>query len=180
MTTTTARDQRAATDRQVGYITSLIDARETPETAPVWSRSPQHFQNHLATHDMTMAQASRVIEYLKGLPLKPNAPVAPVQLSAGVYRASLTGEGKPGQLYKVYPARGHGGMLAKVIVQDETGWHFEYAGAARRFVEPSGRLTLEEAKAFGASTGWCCACGAELTDPDSIAAGIGPICATKF
>lgn len=33
---------------------------------------------------------------------------------------------------------------------------------------------------YGKLTGSCSCCGRELTDPDSIAAGIGPICATKF
>ncbi len=36
------------------------------------------------------------------------------------------------------------------------------------------------AVAHGLKTGNCSCCGRELTDPDSIAAGIGPICATKY
>jgi len=32
----------------------------------------------------------------------------------------------------------------------------------------------------GKATGICCCCGRELTDPQSIAAGIGPICADKW
>jgi hypothetical protein len=139
--TTAAQAQRPVTDRQLGYITSLLDSREMPEAGYPWGPTLQHFQAHLERHGMTMAQASRVIEYLKALPLKPSAPVAPAQLSAGVYRASVTGEGQPGELYRVYPARGHGGMLAKEIIQDEDGVRFEYAGAARRFVSPSGRLS---------------------------------------
>lgn len=35
----------------------------------------------------------------------------------------------------------------------------------------------EAARAYGKATGICCCCGRELTDPNSIAAGIGPICA---
>ena len=34
-----------------------------------------------------------------------------------------------------------------------------------------------EARAYGKRTGICCCCGRTLTNPDSIAAGIGPICA---
>lgn len=41
------------------------------------------------------------------------------------------------------------------------------------------RLTLEEAKDFGLKTGVCCCCGAILTNPESIALGIGPICRGK-
>lgn len=32
----------------------------------------------------------------------------------------------------------------------------------------------------GRETGKCCCCGRELTDPESIAAGIGPVCATNW
>lgn len=39
---------------------------------------------------------------------------------------------------------------------------------------------LEAAKRYGKLTGRCCSCGRELTDPASIEAGIGPICAEKF
>lgn len=39
---------------------------------------------------------------------------------------------------------------------------------------------LGTAKAHGKLAGRCCSCGRELTDENSIAAGIGPICAEKF
>jgi len=38
-------------------------------------------------------------------------------------------------------------------------------------------MTLEQAKAFGHSHGYCIRCGAQLTDPKSVEAGIGPVCA---
>jgi hypothetical protein len=36
------------------------------------------------------------------------------------------------------------------------------------------------AKAYGIKTGTCSCCGRTLTDPKSISAGIGPICADRF
>lgn len=36
------------------------------------------------------------------------------------------------------------------------------------------------AKAHGLQVGWCSCCGRELTDPNSIALGIGPICAENY
>ena len=39
---------------------------------------------------------------------------------------------------------------------------------------------LETAKKYGKLSGRCCSCGRDLTDPASIEAGIGPICAQKF
>jgi len=39
---------------------------------------------------------------------------------------------------------------------------------------------LAAAKRYGKLAKRCCSCGLDLTHPDSIAAGIGPICARKF
>lgn len=36
------------------------------------------------------------------------------------------------------------------------------------------------ARRYGKETGICCCCGKELTDPASVEAGIGPVCATKW
>ena len=37
-----------------------------------------------------------------------------------------------------------------------------------------------EARLYGMRTGTCACCGRELTDPNSIEAGIGPICAENW
>lgn len=39
---------------------------------------------------------------------------------------------------------------------------------------------LGAAVASGKKNGWCACCGKELTDPDSVKLGIGPVCAKKF
>jgi hypothetical protein len=39
---------------------------------------------------------------------------------------------------------------------------------------------LAAAVKYGKLSGRCCSCGRDLTDPASIEAGIGPVCATKF
>jgi hypothetical protein len=124
-----------------------------------------------------MVEASNLIEMIKAQPKREDAGRDNGTLTPGVYRATN------GTLYRVYPARAdRTRLLAKEIIVDGMLNHvtFEYAGAANRFVHPEGRLTLEEAKAFGQLYGYCCVCGTELTDPESIAAGIGPVCATKF
>lgn len=38
----------------------------------------------------------------------------------------------------------------------------------------------EAARQYGRDTGTCSCCGRQLTDPESVAAGIGPICAAKW
>lgn len=52
--------------------------------------------------------------------------------------------------------------------------------ATRDQIVRVGRDPLAEAVAHGKATGQCSCCGRELTDPASIAAGIGPICAENF
>jgi len=57
--------------------------------------------------------------------------------------------------------------------------HFVYDPGAVRRLRPEHRMSLEEAKEFGALYGTCCVCGRTLTNEDSIEAGIGPVCAGK-
>lgn len=78
----------------------------------------------------------------------------------------------PGALY----VKDRGEYVGKIV-----GGRWQPTGAAGADVLP----LLEEiakdpagaARFFGRKTGVCCCCGRELTDPESVAAGIGPICA---
>lgn len=103
-------------------------------------------------------------------------PLAPkVELTGGMYRTP------EGVIYKVQVAHhGSGELYAKELVGgDRSGWAFEYAKGAIRKLHPEWKMTLDEAKAFGKLYGVCCVCAAVLTDENSIAAGIGPICSGK-
>lgn len=57
---------------------------------------------------------------------------------------------------------------------------WEYVAGGLRTVATGRPMTLDEAKAYGKLYGRCMVCGATLTDPESIAAGIGPICAGRW
>lgn len=100
----------------------------------------------------------------------------------GMYR-------KAGSIYKVQKAvHGSGQNYAKRLVETATidrktgkpKWKFEYAPGFVYELRPEHMLTLEQAREFGALYGTCCVCGRTLTNEESIAAGIGPICAEKF
>lgn len=80
-------------------------------------------------------------------------------------------------IYKVIPSRTGGRFYAMRL---EPNGKFQYAKGAIYNITPEMRLTLDSAKAFGHKTGRCGCCGRELTNPDSIAAGIGPICAERY
>jgi len=70
----------------------------------------------------------------------------------------------------------NGFLVAREITRDGKRNYIGKAGLAGL----GEKLSLEEAKAFGRKTGVCIACGALLTDPVSIEAGIGPTCASKW
>lgn len=76
---------------------------------------------------------------------------------------------------------GSGNLYAKALVQDEEGdWFFEYRPGLIREVSNQTKLTLEQAREWGALYGTCAVCGATLTNETSIEAGIGPVCRRKF
>lgn len=113
-----------------------------------------------------------------------------VDLDAGMYRMDET-------IYKVQVAvHGSGHPYAKRLTATdycrECGthkvdheaeehefkikWVFDYAPGAIHKLQAEHRMTLEEAKEFGALYGTCCVCGRTLTNETSIEAGIGPVC----
>lgn len=97
----------------------------------------------------------------------------------GMYQTS------DGTIYKVQIAKnGSGNLYAKRLILDTdqrgTSARFEYAPGAIHNLYADQRMTTEQAAAFGALYGICCNCGRDLTDEDSIARGIGPICAKNF
>lgn len=96
-----------------------------------------------------------------------------------------------GVIYKVQEARnGSGRLYAKrlntfqidVNADGEPVYksEFEYAPGIVTKLTNANRMTLDEAKEFGALYGNCCACGRDLTNELSIELGIGPVCRSKF
>lgn len=166
-----------ATEKQIGFLRKLMDERELPYTEDVLAK--------LGKRD-----ASALIDTLLKTPKPVKTPAAPAprprstspEVTEGMYRNPQTGE-----IFKVQRAvHGSGHPYAKVLVvetDEETGEHFASFEMARGMVyrlKAEWKLTLEEAKAFGALYGTCCVCARTLTDEKSIEAGIGPICAGKF
>jgi hypothetical protein len=100
----------------------------------------------------------------------------PGPATVGMYR-------RGGQIYKVdWTSNGH--LFAKVatVSQDGIGrtvvsWTGAKGMVAR--LTQAHRMDVDEVAAFGKLTGTCMRCGIELTHPDSVAAGIGPVCAKR-
>lgn len=88
-----------------------------------------------------------------------------------------------GQIYKVQHAvHGSGRQYAKLLVITELGGRgsFEYAPGVVGRIRPEHRMTMEQAREFGALYGMCVRCGRVLTREDSIERMMGEICANKI
>jgi hypothetical protein len=94
------------------------------------------------------------------------------KVTEGMYRKS------DGVIFKVQRAvNGSGNLYAKELVNDYGDhWTFRYAKGAINTLTLEDKMTVEQAREFGALYGTCMICGRTLTDEVSIAHGIGPIC----
>lgn len=179
MSTTTA----PATAKQVNFANVLIDAVDalvwqvgTPEDQEAWTQQvrPFHLDEVKAGRKNASAAIDRLIalrDHYRGLAREQASAAAPAkaEVPEGMHYVQ-------GTVWKVQRSQ-HGRLYAKELV-DGT---FEYRGARPlASLSDATMMTLEDAQEFGKLYGVCCRCGATLTDEDSIAAGIGPICATYF
>jgi Family of unknown function (DUF6011) len=157
-------DFTPASEAQVNYYVSLMG-----------QKMKRGFTKDDITTPLSKKDAMRLIGQLKDMPYLPRETVTPVkstevtELSEGMYKCGA-------KIFKVYFNQAGTRLLAKELIDGS----FEYQGMASRFVKPENRMTLEEAKAYGKVTGTCCVCSRRLTDEESIAEGIGPVCAKKF
>lgn len=117
----------------------------------------------LNTHLISKATASHKISKLCAMP-------DVNELDEGMYRV---GE----DIFKVYRTRERDILVTKQLTEGI----FEYTGKKPlSYITAEDRMTLDEAKEYGRVTGTCCQCGRKLTDENSIAEGIGPVCSGKI
>jgi len=130
------------------------------------------------TEGFTGEEAHEMIERLILIARTAAPVVAP--LAAPVKSTAVTEDGmylKDGVVFKVQIAKqGSGRLYAKRLGQGG----FEYAPGAINTLRAEHKMSLDQAKEYGKLYGVCCQCGKDLTDENSIAAGIGPVCARKF
>lgn len=133
----------------------------------------------------TSKQASEMIDALKFIKREaaqekrrsaPKGKAPKAEPNPGMYRDD------EGTIYRVYLGQQSGKMLVKQVVGDKaSGYSYEYMGAAA-YRLPAGvtPLSLGEAKEWGRMTGTCCVCARRLDNPESVDAGIGPVCAGRM
>lgn len=96
---------------------------------------------------------------------------------AGRYAIEVNGEIK---FYKVdRPTQGRWAGWTFVKVQASDEFYRVKGAAARSILEQIEQDPIEASKRYGREIGRCGVCNRTLTQPESIAAGIGPICAAN-
>lgn len=181
------RDGRANLRQTSDLITWLLTLPELPKEAKpaTPTRRANRFPGNCVKCGVVVAAEAGHLakdgngkwaaEHIDECPAAPEVVEPQGELESGMYRAN-------GEIYKVYRAV-HGSqlMVAKLLVVDEETKtaRFQYRGLAERFVTHADKMTLEQAKEFGAIYGVCCVCAATLTDEVSIKAGIGPVCGKR-
>lgn len=174
MTTTTA-PYYAATPKQMRYVSSLAAKRQWDPTRP-----DADLLEGLADGSvlgLEKWQASDLIGYLLGQPLTGPAQQredAPKVAEPGYYL-------REDVVFFVKWNRDRTGTYAKRMVITNGRGSWQYAPGAGRSIAAEGliALTVADAARLGHLHGVCVVCGRSLTDPESVARGIGPVCAKR-
>jgi hypothetical protein len=164
--TLTTTHYRPASDKQIAFVVKLLAEKNLaliPELALAIQDSLE------SSAPLPMQSASAAIDALMALPSLPRVHEDGNAVGEGYYFVE-------GLIYKVQAAKSSGNLYAKVF--SESG--YEYAPGAMRLMASAQRLTLDQAAEAGVKTGRCVVCARLLTDPESVAAGIGPICAGRL
>jgi hypothetical protein len=180
MTGAPGRDM--ASTPQVDYVMDLLGRKEWPDTL-----------NRADVENMPRAQVSKLIDALKAAPDRPVA--AAEGLEAGMYII----DGDQPRYLRVYNGQRSGRLLVKELhfIEEHKSseediskglpetweeWSYKYISSAAKFFRGRTdyrKMTVEEAKQFGRTSHSCCRCARRLDVPESVDAGIGPVCAGK-
>jgi hypothetical protein len=153
--TVTTRPARKATEGQVSYVTDLL-----------LNRAHNHPED-LDVDALTFEQASAIITELRNAP---RVKVAAHGITEGRYAYSTDG----GATADHYRVRRDG----KIVIWT-AGGEYPYNGKLNEALTWIKANQREAAALFGRLTETCGRCGRDLSDDDSRARGLGPVCATK-
>ena len=140
----------------------------------------------LAEHDVEIyvdaAKAEEIIAWLGRRPVAPT-PSVTEKLAPGVYRCQ-------GVTYVVKPTKDGARLYASEIHEisgqrltqagETVSFELRYARGMMRHLRLSHRLTLAEAEPLMIRYGRCVCCHRRLKAAESVRAGIGPVCASRY
>jgi hypothetical protein len=150
---------RPASQKQMAFLWKLVGER----TPLAWMDADGEW-----AADLGMTHASDIIAAMMNQPRLPLAHDDGNAVGVGYYFLE-------GLVYQVVESKA-GNLYGKVF----TDSGYEYQPGAMRLLAGAHRLTLDQAAEMGVKTGRCVVCARLLTDPESVAAGIGPVCRAAF
>lgn len=167
----------AITDKQIAFIAKMIERVEikvgtnTTTEAVAALEFIQQTKEKLMLGTTNKRQASSII----GLLIRHEArnydtPTTPTNAPLGVYKHG-------GEIYRVVKARQSENRYAQKLITIEgraPRWDIAYGFVRTLKVEEL--ISPEVAAQMGRAFGYCVICGRFLSDPESIAKGIGPVC----
>lgn len=168
-----------ATPGQINYINSLLSERGLSlDIACI----------RIFSHDDVVIErgyngtASKLIDGLKNIRRPETERPALPALDSGMYKVGQ-------EIFKVKISHATGKPYAEILCHDaihngnyaDAAVWFEYAPGAilKHGITQDHRMTVEQCAEFGVLFGTCCVCARTLTNPKSIAKGIGPVCEKK-
>jgi hypothetical protein len=170
-----------ASPKQIELITSLLSERDlASETRVAWNARLLTLHGDPAeVAALTRDKASTLITYLFGLPVFEAKPAAVDAVPAGHY--ALPDDKGGVDFYRVdRPTEGRWAGKVFVSIQhgdDHTTMSKMGGATVLRRIETIG--AAECSKLYGRELGKCGVCGRTLTNDESRAAGIGPVCAAN-
>jgi len=168
-----------ATERQISFLTSLITERGLSLDKAVMLAFGT---DQTETFEIGRRECSQMIDAVKAVRRPERERPAAPDLEAGMYKVGQ-------DIFRVKISKSSGRPYAEILRHDAIT-NGNYADAAVWFefergmimkygITPDHRMTLDQCAEFGLLFGTCCVCARELTNPKSIAKGIGPVCEKK-
>lgn len=146
-----------ATEKQISYLRALA------------AKAGANFDTARA---LTIAEASDLIAELKAKPAIASVTISSALVAEGVYRRS-----SDGAMFRVQTSQDSDRRYAKLLLP-AGGWGYE-RGAI--FTLAAGeRLSVADLAEWGLNTGVCAICARLLSTAESVARGIGPVCAKRY
>ena len=167
-----------ASARQMEYLMDLIQKRADVEGLEISPEVVDWLDN--TTKENASRRIDLAIEALKKA--RKEQAAASFTVAAAAKAGPVDGfYSYAGEIFKiVYSDTGN--PYAKRLVEAGTGsGYFQYApGEVPTLLKSGVKLSLEEAKKYGKLYGYCVCCGRTLTNEESIEAGMGKVCQSKF
>lgn len=173
-----------ATERQISYIESLLSERDLAvEQRPKFlARLTRLASDHREVAELSKEKASALIEYLQGLPvikvdrkLTSAAPISPAEVPAGHYAMLVNDSMVFVQVDRPVEGKWAGRVFVSLQHGDESTLVNQAATRSMlAMIREQG--VIECSIRYGREIGKCGVCHRRLTNAESRAAGIGPVC----